>query len=47
MCFEEGWISLHQMLATRPTQDKADVAIKGAQSRYPFRRDYMCARPTS
>jgi cyclopropane-fatty-acyl-phospholipid synthase len=30
MCFEQGWISLHQMLATQ-----------GGQSRYPFNRSYM------
>ena len=41
MSFEQGWISLHQLLATRPTGDVASAAIRGAQSVYPFRRDYM------
>ena len=41
MSFEQGWISLHQLLATRPTGDIASAAIRGAQSVYPFRRDYM------
>jgi cyclopropane-fatty-acyl-phospholipid synthase len=43
MCFEQGWISLHQMLAARPAASVPDEAIRGAQSRYPFRRDYMYA----
>jgi cyclopropane-fatty-acyl-phospholipid synthase len=33
MCFEQGWISLHQMLATQ-----------GASTRYPFNRGYMYAQ---
>jgi cyclopropane-fatty-acyl-phospholipid synthase len=49
MCFEQGWVSLHQMLAERPANDRGGDgdAIKGAQSRYPFRRDYMYARLAS
>lgn len=44
MSFEQGWISLHQLLATRPSGDGRDAQvgqIKGAQSVYPFSRDYM------
>lgn len=44
MSFEQGWISLHQLLATRPSGDVRDAQagqIKGAQSIYPFSRDYM------
>ena len=41
MSFEQGWISLHQMLATRPSSDASKAAVKGAQSVYPFSRDYM------
>ncbi|MDQ3058767.1 MAG: class I SAM-dependent methyltransferase [Pseudomonadota bacterium] len=41
MSFEQGWISLHQVLATRPTGQLRAEAIKGAQSVYPFSRDYM------
>jgi cyclopropane-fatty-acyl-phospholipid synthase len=33
MCFEQGWISLHQMLATQ-----------GVSPRYPFNRAYMYAK---
>lgn len=33
MCFEQGWISLHQMLATQ-----------AASPRYPFNRAYMYAK---
>jgi cyclopropane-fatty-acyl-phospholipid synthase len=37
MCFEQGWISLHQMLAT-----KLDAAKPlQNQTAYPFARDYM------
>ena len=32
LSFEKGWLALHQVLATRPA---------GAQSNYPFKRDYM------
>ncbi|MES2413320.1 MAG: cyclopropane-fatty-acyl-phospholipid synthase family protein [Pseudomonadota bacterium] len=41
MSFEQGWISLHQMLATRPSGDLAEGRLKGAQSVYPFSRDYI------
>lgn len=47
MSFEEGWISLHQLLAAKPTgrvTDSADsggTALRDAQSAYPFNRDYM------
>jgi cyclopropane-fatty-acyl-phospholipid synthase len=41
MCFEEGWISLHQILATRPAGDVAVGSMKGAQSTYPFNREYI------
>ncbi|MEO6319184.1 MAG: class I SAM-dependent methyltransferase [Polaromonas sp.] len=41
MSFEQGWIALHQILATRPAVDTQPEAIKGAQSVYPFSRDYM------
>ena len=41
MSFEQGWIALHQVLATRPAIEGQDEVIKGAQSVYPFSRDYM------
>ncbi|SFC69245.1 cyclopropane-fatty-acyl-phospholipid synthase [Polaromonas sp. OV174] len=41
MSFEQGWIALHQVLATRPSGHVDDTPVKGAQSGYPFRRDYM------
>ena len=41
MSFERGWLSLHQLLATRPDELHAGETLKGAQSVYPFRRDYM------
>jgi cyclopropane-fatty-acyl-phospholipid synthase len=41
MSFERGWLSLHQTLASRPSGDPAGGAIRGAQSVYPFNRDYM------
>lgn len=44
MCFEQGWIALHQMLATKPDGKMSSGAMRGAQSAYPFRRDYMYRR---
>ena len=44
MCFERGWISVHQVLATRPDGRPESGNIRGAQSTYPFNRDYMYDR---
>jgi cyclopropane-fatty-acyl-phospholipid synthase len=41
MCFEQGWISLFQMLAARPDGDPARGPMRGAQSGFPFNREYM------
>jgi cyclopropane-fatty-acyl-phospholipid synthase len=41
MTFEHGWIGLHQILATRPDGNMHTGALPGAQSAYPFNRDYM------
>jgi cyclopropane-fatty-acyl-phospholipid synthase len=41
MSFEQGWISLHQILATRPSGKAADGPMRGAQSDYPFQRAYI------
>jgi cyclopropane-fatty-acyl-phospholipid synthase len=41
MSFERGWISLHQMLATRPDGDVTKGPMRGAQSVYPFARDFI------
>jgi len=41
MGFERGWMELHQMLAARPSARIDGGALRGAQSVYPFRRDYM------
>ena len=41
MSFEQGWISLHQMLSTRADASVAHRTIAGAQSAYPFVRDYI------
>jgi cyclopropane-fatty-acyl-phospholipid synthase len=41
MSFEQGWISLHQMLAVRPTGDAQVGIMPGAQSAYPFNRSYI------
>jgi cyclopropane-fatty-acyl-phospholipid synthase len=41
MTFEQGWIGLHQILATRPDGDLHAAALRGAQSVYPFNRGYM------
>jgi cyclopropane-fatty-acyl-phospholipid synthase len=44
MIFEQGWIGLHQILATRPDGQVQTGALRGAQSAYPFNREYMYAR---
>jgi len=41
MCFEQGWIALHQILASRPDGRMDTGPLRGAQSAYPFTRDYM------
>ncbi len=41
MSFEHDWISLHQMLASRPSGDTRGGPMTGAQSAYPFNRGYM------
>ena len=41
--FERGWMALHQMLATKPDGNTAKGTIPGAQSAYPFTRDYIYA----
>lgn len=41
MSFEQGWISLFQMLAARPDGDPARGPMRGAQSEFPFNREYM------
>jgi cyclopropane-fatty-acyl-phospholipid synthase len=41
MSFEQGWMGLHQILATRPDGQLQTGALRGAQSTYPFNRGYM------
>ncbi|MBT2336089.1 class I SAM-dependent methyltransferase [Variovorax paradoxus] len=41
MSFEQGWISLHQMLATKPDGRVEHGVLRGSQSVYPFARDYI------
>lgn len=43
MSFEQGWIALHQILATRPDGQLQTGTLRGAQSAYPFNREYMYA----
>jgi cyclopropane-fatty-acyl-phospholipid synthase len=43
--FERGWMALHQRLAIKPDGDTARCLMPGAQSSYPFTRDYMYADP--
>ncbi len=42
--FERGWISLHQILASRPDGDMNTGALRGAQTTYPFNREYIYGR---
>ncbi len=41
MCFEQGWLALHQMLATRPDSSISSNGMPGGQSQYPFDRSYI------
>ena len=41
MGFEHGWIALHQMLCSKPDGDLRSGAMAGAQSGYPFNREYI------
>lgn len=39
IAFEQGWVSLHQILATKPNGSVEGGELPGSQSDYPFRRD--------
>ncbi|MGH8820327.1 MAG: class I SAM-dependent methyltransferase [Rhodoferax sp.] len=41
MGFEQGWVSLHQMLLAHPANNLPNEAMKGAQSVFPFNRAYI------
>lgn len=41
MSFQEGWLSLYQLLAANPCGDITRGPMPGAQSVYPFNRSYM------
>lgn len=41
MGFEQGWMSLYQMLASRPSGAATQGPMPGAQSQFPFNREYM------
>ena len=41
MSFEQGWIALHQMLSTKLDGKVKERPLPGAQSVYPFIRDYI------
>ena len=41
MSFEQGWISLYQVLAIKPDGSKTTGPVPGAQSAYPFVRDFL------
>lgn len=43
MCFERGWLSVHQMLAARLDGRMDTGSVVGAQSVYPFTRHHICA----
>jgi cyclopropane-fatty-acyl-phospholipid synthase len=41
MGFEQGWMALHQMLATKPSGQIDTDDLPGSQSDYPFSREHM------
>ncbi len=45
MSFERGWISLFQLLASRPDGNVESGTMRGAQSAYPFNREHVYAKP--
>ncbi|MDE1951137.1 MAG: class I SAM-dependent methyltransferase, partial [Burkholderiales bacterium] len=45
MGFEQGWMALHQTLATHPSGRVEEGALRGAQSAYPFNRRYVYENP--
>ena len=42
--FEQGWMALHQMLSIRPDGNPAHGTMRGAQSEYPFNRNFLYER---
>ena len=44
MGFEQGWMGLHQMLMVNPAGDVNVGPMRGAQSSYPFQRQYMYSK---
>lgn len=47
MAFERGWLSIHQLLASRPDGNLGTGAMRGAQCVYPFNRTHMYGSPVS
>ncbi|MFW2354025.1 class I SAM-dependent methyltransferase [Hydrogenophaga sp.] len=47
VAFERGWISIHQLLASRPTGVMNNTPLRGAQSDYPFNRRHIYAAEPS
>ncbi len=43
--FEQGWVALHQILMTHPDGQQGTGTMPGAQSCYPFNREYIYAPP--
>ena len=41
MSFERGWVALHQILAAKPDGQMNTGTLRGAQSLYPFNREYI------
>ncbi|WP_323009650.1 class I SAM-dependent methyltransferase [Paracoccus sp. (in: a-proteobacteria)] len=41
LAFEQGWVALYQILLIHPNPAIATPNLPGAQSAYPFRRDYI------
>jgi len=44
MAFEQGWIELHQVLATTPSTGRSDELDNPVDLSYPWRRDYMYSK---
>jgi cyclopropane-fatty-acyl-phospholipid synthase len=42
MAFEQGWLSLYQLLAARTDGVIEGEGMRGAQSAHPFNRRHLC-----
>ncbi|MBA4263561.1 MAG: SAM-dependent methyltransferase [Comamonadaceae bacterium] len=47
VAFERGWISVHQLLASRPAGSMSDTALRRDQLVYPYKRRHVFVQPSA